>query len=62
MLLCALGLWGVAPLPQWYRARVSGTTGYTVGRGTGSQCRARPQGQLRGRVVVVYSLVLLPLG
>ena len=51
MLLCALGLWGVAPLPQWYRARVSGTTGYTVGRGTGSQCRARPQGQLRSTLV-----------
>lgn len=48
MLLCALGLWGVAPLSQWYRVRVSGTAGHTVGRGTGSRCRARPQGQLPG--------------
>ena len=50
ILLCALGLWGVAPLPQWYRVRVSGTAGRTVGRETGSQCRARLQGQWGGGV------------
>ena len=50
MTKCALGLWGVAPLPQWYRVRVSGTAGRTVGRETGSQCRARPQGQWGGAV------------
>ena len=48
--LFTLGLWGVAPLPQWYRVRVSGTAGRTVGRETGSQCRARPQGQWGGGV------------